>query len=89
MIVPFLQVDAPGHVSRRPVRGTGAHAAGFYVCADVLEEWFQAQVDVWVNSPAARRQRNLPISVLVYSLMQNTYTTISWEHVAEAFREGY
>jgi len=28
-IVPFAEVDAPGLVSRRPVRGQGAHAAGF------------------------------------------------------------
>ena len=32
-IVPFAQADAPGHVSRRPARGQGAHAAGFYPVA--------------------------------------------------------
>ncbi len=32
-IVPFTQADAPGHVSRRPARGTGVQAAGFYHAA--------------------------------------------------------
>ena len=64
-------------------------ASNAYAGADALEAWFQEQVDVWVNSSAACRQRNLPLSVLVYSLIQNTYTTIFWEHVAEAFRSGY
>src|SRR5205823_249464 len=64
-----------------PIQTFMREASSAYACADVLEEWFQAQVDAWVNSSSARRQRNLPISVLVYSLMQNTYTIIFWEHV--------
>ena len=30
LIVPFAEVAAPGLVSRRPARGTGVQAAGFY-----------------------------------------------------------
>ncbi len=33
IIVPFAEVDAPGLVSRRPARGTGARAAGFQTVA--------------------------------------------------------
>ncbi len=33
MIVPSVQADAPGLVSRRPVRGEGAQSAGFYTAA--------------------------------------------------------
>ena len=33
LLVPFSQVDAPGLVSRRPVCGKGAQAAGFYAVA--------------------------------------------------------
>ena len=33
LIVPLAQVDAPGLVSRRPARGQGAQAAGFYKVA--------------------------------------------------------
>ena len=73
----------------QPVQAFMQEASSVYAYADALAEWFQAQVDGWVNSPAARRQRNLPMSVLVDSLMQNTYTVIYWEHVAEAFRPGY
>ena len=32
-VVPFAEVDAPGLVSRRPVRGKDAHAPGFYAAA--------------------------------------------------------
>jgi tripartite-type tricarboxylate transporter receptor subunit TctC len=33
MLVPFAQADAPGLVSRRPVRGKGVQAAGFHTVA--------------------------------------------------------
>ena len=33
LIVPFAEVGAPGHVSRRPARGEGAQSAGFYTVA--------------------------------------------------------
>ncbi|MEO7725774.1 MAG: tripartite tricarboxylate transporter substrate-binding protein, partial [Burkholderiales bacterium] len=33
MIVPFVEVDASGLVSRRPARGMDAQAAGFYTVA--------------------------------------------------------
>ncbi len=34
LIVPLAEADAPGLVSRRPVRGQGAQAAGYYKVAD-------------------------------------------------------
>ena len=39
LIVPLAEVDAPGLVSRRPVRGKGAHAAGFYKVADTTAQY--------------------------------------------------
>jgi len=33
LIVPVAEAGAPGHVSRRPVRGQGAQSAGFYAVA--------------------------------------------------------
>ncbi len=74
---------------QHPVQALMREAPSVYACADALKDWFSVQVDAWIDLPATRRQRNLPISVLVYSLIQNTYTVIYWEHVAEAFREGY
>jgi hypothetical protein len=72
----------------QPVQALMHQSSSHYTCADALQEWFRAQVDAWIDLPATRRQRNLPISVLVYSLMQNTYTMIHWERVARAFRPG-
>ena len=77
------------HQLQQPIRVLMRDAPDAYACADALKEWFRVQVDAWIDLPASRRQRSLPISVLVYSLIQNTYTVIYWEHVAEAFRPGY
>jgi hypothetical protein len=74
---------------QQPVQALMCESSSTYACADALKEWFRVQVDAWIDLPASRRQRSLPISVLVYSLIQNTYTVIYWEHVAEAFRPGY
>ena len=43
LIVPFAEVDAPGLVSRRPVRGTGARAAGFYRIADTTSQSYPSK----------------------------------------------
>jgi len=74
---------------QQAVQALMREAPSVYACADALKEWFGVQVDAWIDLPATQRQRNLPISVLVYSLIQNTYAVIYWEHVAGAFREGY
>ncbi len=60
-----------------------------YAAADTLKDWFEEQVDIWISSPAARYQQNAPISVLAHGLIQNTYSLISWDHVARAFRADY
>jgi hypothetical protein len=60
-----------------------------YACADAIKDWFEVQIDAWIDASAVRRQRNSVISVVVYNLMQNTYTVINWEHVARAFQPGY
>src|SRR5438045_5692844 len=60
-----------------------------YVYADTLKDWFEAQINAWVDAPAVRRQHNATISAVVYNLIQNTYTVINWEHVARAFRQEY
>ncbi len=72
-----------------PVNAMMNEALSAYACADTLKEWFRVQVDAWIDLSATQRQRSLPISVLVYSLIQNVYTVIYWEHVAWAFREEY
>ena len=60
-----------------------------YVYADTLKDWFEAQINAWVDAPAVRRQHNATISVVVYILIQSTYMVINWDHVASAFQPGY
>src|SRR5207302_1646877 len=60
-----------------------------YTCADTLKDWFEAQMNAWIDTSAIRRQRNAVISMVVYTLIQNTYTVINWDHVARAFQPGY
>ena len=66
-----------------------SQALSRYACADALKEWFQSEIDAWMDTPLAHRQGNAPIAALIISLIQDTYSLVSWEHVAEAFREGY
>lgn len=73
----------------QPVGVLMSEASSVYACADTLKDWFEAQVNAWVDAPAVRRQQNVVISVLVYNLIQNTYMVINWEHVARAFQPGY
>ena len=60
-----------------------------YACADAIKDWFEVQIDAWIDASAVRRQRNAAVSVVIYNLIQNTYTVINWEHVARAFRPDY
>jgi hypothetical protein len=64
-------------------------APNVYACADTLKDWFEAQIDAWIDTSAVRRQHNATISVIVYNLIQSTYRVINWEHVARAFRPDY
>jgi hypothetical protein len=73
----------------QPVEVLMSEAPNPYVCADSLKEWFEAQVNAWIDASAVRRQRHASISVVVYTLIQNTYTVINWDHVARAFQPGY
>jgi hypothetical protein len=73
----------------QPVSMLMNEAPNVYACADTLKDWFEAQINAWIDAPAVRRQQNATISVVAYTLIQNTSTVINWEHVAEAFREGY
>ena len=59
------------------------------VCADTLKDWFEAQMNAWIDASAVRRQHNAVISVVVYNLIQATYVVINWDHVARAFQPGY
>lgn len=54
-----------------------------------LKDWFEGQLNAWVDAPAVRLQHNATISVVVYNLLQSTYTVINWGHVARAFQPGY
>jgi hypothetical protein len=65
----------------QPVSTLMNEAPSAYACADAIKGWFEA--------PAVQRQRNAAISVVIYNLIQNTYTVINWEHVARAFQPGY
>ena len=60
-----------------------------YTCADTLKDWFEVQINAWIDASAVRRQRNATISVVVYNLLQSAYEVINWEHVARAFQAGY
>ena len=64
-------------------------APNAYACADVIKDWFEAQINAWIDASAVRRQHNAVISVVVYNLIQATYIVINWEHVARAFQPGY
>src|SRR5437868_9252850 len=65
----------------QPVGKLMNEASNDYTCADTLKDWFEAQVNAWIDAPAVRRQHNAAISVVVYTLIQNTYTMINWDHV--------
>ena len=73
----------------QPVGVLMNEAPDAYACADTLKDWFEAQINAWIDTSAIRRQRNAVISMVVYTLIQNTYTVINWEHVARAFQPGY
>ncbi len=59
-----------------------------YVCADVMKDWFREQVDTLFDGVEVVPEQTV-IVTLVAELLQNTYTLITWEHVARAFRPGY
>src|SRR5256884_4328708 len=65
----------------QPVGVLMNEAPNAYACADVIKDWFEAQIDAWIDAPAARRQHNAMISVVVYNLIQATYMVINWEQV--------
>ena len=73
----------------QPVGVLMNEAPNAYACADVIKDWFEAQINAWIDTSAIRRQRNAVISMVVYTLIQNTYTVINWDHVARAFQPGY
>jgi len=73
----------------QPVGVQMNEAPNAYVCADAVKDWFEAQINAWIDASAVRRQRNATISVVVYNLIQSAYGIINWEHVARAFGEGY
>ena len=64
-------------------------APDVYTCADTLKDWFEVQINAWIDASAMGRQRNATISVVVYNLLQSAYEVINWEHVARAFQPGY
>lgn len=74
---------------QQPVSVLVQGASSLYVGADNVRNWFEVQVDAWVDASAIRRRKNASISRLVSDLIQNTYSVIAWEHVARAFRPDY
>jgi hypothetical protein len=73
----------------QPINALMNEAPNAYACADAIKDWFEVQINAWIDASAVRRQHNATISVVVYNLIQNTYTVINWEHVARAFQPGY
>jgi hypothetical protein len=59
-----------------------------YTCADANKDWFEAQIDAYVDAPTVR-QHNAMISVVVYNLIQSMYRVINREHVARAYQPRY
>jgi hypothetical protein len=73
----------------QPVGVLMNEASNAYSCADTLKEWFEVQIDAWIDTSVVRRQHNAAILVVVYNLIQSTYMVINWEHVARTFQPGY
>jgi hypothetical protein len=66
-----------------------AQASSLYTGADAVKDWFELQLDTWIEAPVARREPHSPCSELFQDVLQNTYAMIAWEHVARAFRVDY
>jgi hypothetical protein len=73
----------------QPVGVLMNEAPSAYACADAIKEWFEAQMNAWIDASAVRRQHNAMISGVVYNLIQSTSMVINWDHVARAFQPGY
>ena len=65
------------------------HASSFYDGADLVKDWYEVQLDTWIETSSARLRKHAPCSELFGRLIQNVYGLIAWEHVARAFRPGY
>ncbi|HLZ81036.1 MAG TPA: hypothetical protein VKP04_05335 [Ktedonobacteraceae bacterium] len=55
------------------------------VAADMLKDWFEEQVSVWIDLAPGQRSGFLCSQVFT-ELISNIYTLVFWEHVARAFR---
>ena len=73
----------------QPVGVLMNEAPNVYACADTLKDWFEVQINAWIDASAVRWQHHAAISVVVYNLIQSAYKVICWEHVARAFQPGY
>ena len=73
----------------QPVGALMNEAPNVYAFADAIKDWFEAQIDAWIDASAVRRQHNAAISVVIYNLIQSTFRVVHWEHVARAFQPGY
>src|SRR5437588_2963279 len=49
----------------QPVGVLVVEVSNVYVCADAIKEWFEAQINAWIDAPMVRRQYNAMISVVV------------------------
>src|SRR3989440_1110164 len=73
----------------QPVGMLMSEAPNAYACADAMKDWFEAQINAWIDASAVQRQHNAMILVVVYNLLQSTYMVINWDHVGRAFQPGY
>jgi hypothetical protein len=58
------------------------HASSLYAGADEVKEWFEVQLDTWIEYLSARLRKQAPCSKLCRGLIQNVYGLIAWEHFA-------
>lgn len=58
------------------------------VAADILKDWFEEQLSVWIDLVPGQRTGFI-CSQTFTELISNVYTLVFWEHIARAFRPEY
>src|SRR6266516_3643024 len=59
----YRSIMNDGHL-HQPVCMLMSEVSSMYACADSFKEWFEAQINTWIDPPAVRRQHNAMISVV-------------------------
>lgn len=83
--VLFTSIANDAHIQQE-VQYMSETVTNSFAYADMLQEWFRTQLDMWMEMPASRRRHVPSMVMLVQHLLQQTYGVVCWEHVARAFR---